>query len=143
MRILLFAFLLIPLLGNELVAAADAATSNEQRVRNYVEAYNRHDVDAMMTMVSDEIQWLNVAGDKLSVETRGKEQLRASLVSYFKSMPTAKSSLEWVQMTSSRVAAKEKAIWESKTGEKSQSSLSVYEFKGGLIARVYYYSAEK
>jgi len=48
-----------------------------------------------------------------------------------------------VQMTKLRVAALEKASWQGKSGPNSQSSLSVYEFRNGLIARVYYYLAEK
>ena len=57
--------------------------------------------------------------------------------------PSAKSELKWVQVTPDRVATLEIATWESKSGEKSQVSLAVYEFRDNLIARVYYYPAEK
>jgi len=117
--------------------------SNEQRVRDYVAAYNERKLDVMMAMVSDDVQWLDIAGDKITVETQGKTKLRESLTSYWKSVPTSKSELEWIQSTGSRVAAKEKAIWQAKSGEKSQSSLSVYEFQNGLIARVHYFPVEK
>ena len=123
--------------------AAEGHKSNEQRVRDYVVAYNEKDVDAMLNMVSDDVQWLNVTGDKVSVEAQGKLRLRESLTAYFKSTPSAKSDLEWVQATASRVAAMERASWQGKSGPRSQASLSVYEFRGGLISRVYYYPAEK
>ena len=123
--------------------AADTPKSNEQRVRDYVSAYNKRDIETMLSMVSDDIQWLNVAGDKITVETQGKAKLRESLVANFKSTPSAKSELEWVQTTASRVAALERAAWQSKSGPKSQASLSIYEFRAGLISRVYYYPAEK
>src|SRR6185369_6009688 len=118
--------------------SADPPKSNEQRVRDYVAAFNQRNLDTMLSMASDDIQWLTVVGDKITVETQGKAKLRESMTAYFKSTPTAKSELQWVQATASRVAALERASWQGKTGPKSQSSLSVYEFRDGLISRVYY-----
>ena len=123
--------------------AADSQKSHDQRVRDYVAAYNERSIDTMLSMVRDDIQWLSVAGDKITVETQGKPKLREGLAAYFKSTPSAKSDLEWIQATASRVAARERATWQGKSGPKSQASLSVYEFRGGLISRVYYYPAEK
>jgi hypothetical protein len=123
--------------------AAETPKSNEQRVRDYVSAFNKREIDTMLSMVSDDIQWLNVAGDKITVETQGKEKLRESSATYFKSTPSAKSELEWVRVTAARVAALERAAWQGKSGPKSQASLSIYEFRGGLISRVYYYPVEK
>ena len=134
---------LILLMATAKSIAAEAQPSNEQRVRDYVAAYSKRDVDTMMGMVTDDVQWLSVVGDKITVETQGKAKLRESMTAYFKSNPTAKSQLEWAQATASRVAALERASWEGKAGAKSQSSLSVYEFRGGLISRVYYYPVEK
>ncbi len=123
--------------------AAQTQKSSEEHVRDYVAAFNKHDVETMLAMVSDDIEWLSVAGEKVTVETQGKTKLRESLVGYFKSTPGVKSELEWVQVTASRVAALERASWQGKTGPKSQASLSVYELRDGLIARVYYFPAEK
>jgi len=137
--------LLLAVINMSLAAsfAVDKQKSNEQIVRDYVAAFNSRDVDAMLSMVTEDIQWLTVAGDKLAIETDGKLKLRQSMAAYFKSNPSAKSELVWVQMTKLRVAALEKASWQGKSGPNSQSSLSVYEFRNGLIARVYYYPAEK
>ncbi len=134
---------LLFLMGAPGIAAAETPTTNEQRVRAYVSAFNQREIDTMMSMVSDDIQWLSVAGDTIAVETEGKPRLRESMASYFKSMPSAKSELEWVQATASRVAALERASWEGKSGPRSQSSLCVYEFRDSLISRVYYYPVEK
>jgi hypothetical protein len=123
--------------------AAEAQNTNEQRVRDYVSAFNKRAIDTMLSMVSDDIQWLSVEADKITVETQGKARLRESMTAYFKSTPTAQSELEWVQVTASRVAAMERARWQSSAGPKSQAGLAVYEFRDGLITRVYYYPAEK
>ena len=123
--------------------AGETPNENEQRVRDYVSAFNNREIDTMLSMVSEDIQWLSVAGDKITVETEGKAALRESMAAYFKSTPTAKSELEWVQATESRVATLERASWQGKSGPKSQAGLAVYEFRDGLITRVYYYPAEK
>lgn len=89
--------------------AAETPKSNEKSVRDYVSAFNKREIDTMLSMVSDDIQWLNVAGDKITVETQGKAKLRENLAAYFKSRPSARSELEWVRETASRVAALERA----------------------------------
>lgn len=142
-RIGLLLLSLVLLMASPATFADDTAMQNEQRVRDYVSAFNQRDLDTMLSMVSDDIQWLNVAGDKITIETSGKAKLRESMTAYFKSNPSAKSQLEWVQATASRVAAQERATWQGKSGQKSQASLSVYEFRAGLISRVYYFPAEK
>ena len=126
-----------------ILAETETPEANEQRVRDYVAAFNRHDLDTMLSMVTEEIQWLSAAGDKITVETQGKAKLRESMEAYFKSTPSVKSELEWVKATASRVAALERAAWQGKSGPRSQASLSVYEFDGKLISRVYYFPAEK
>ena len=141
-KILLILVALLQIMPSPKSLAADTPKSNEQRVRDYVAAFNEQNIDSMLSMATDDIQWLMVVGDKITVETQGKAQLRASMTAYFKSTK-AKSQLEWVQTTASRVAALERASWQGKSGPKSQASLSVYEFRGDLISRVYYYPAEK
>lgn len=123
--------------------ADEVPTSIEQRVRDYVSAFNERKIDTMLGMVTDSIQWLSVMGDEMAVETQGKQKLRESLEAYFKSTPSAKSELGWVQVTASRAAALENASWVSKSGPKTQGSLCVYEFEDGLISRVYYFPLEK
>jgi hypothetical protein len=122
---------------------ADEPSANAQRVQAFVAAYNNRDLDAMLALATDDIQWLSVAGDKIAVETNGKARLRESMTKFFKSPASTKSELEWIEASASRVAALERASWQSKSGPRSQKSLSIYEFKDNLINRVYYYPTEK
>jgi hypothetical protein len=129
-----------------LVASEHQVTSSveqERRVRAFVAAFNARDIDAMLALADDNIQWLSVNGPKVTIETEGKLALGQSMGRYFKSCPSCKSSLEWVQIAGSRVTAMERATWSSKSGAKSQSGLSVYEFNGDKILRVYYFPAER
>jgi hypothetical protein len=121
---------------------AYSGVQQEQQVRDFVEAFNARKIDAMLELVDDNVQWLHVSGTTVSVEVEGKAALRLSMGRYFKSCPSCKSALEWVQRAGSRVMAMERASWTSKGVAKSQSSLSIYEFSGNKISRVYYFPAE-
>lgn len=122
---------------------AFTTVEHEKRVRDLVDAFNARKLDAMLDLVHEDIQWLHVNGTKISVEVEGREALRESMRRYFSSCGSCKSSLEWVQTAGSRVTALERAGWTSKDGvAKSQTSLSVYEFSGDKILRVYYFPAE-
>ena len=116
---------------------------HEKHVRDFVAAFNARDLNKMLELADDNIQWLNVNGVKISIETEGKAALKASMEKYFNECSTCKSTLEWVQSAGSRVSAREIAHWTSKSGPKEQSSLSVYEFQGDKIIRVYYFPAER
>ncbi len=112
-------------------------------VRAFVAAFNAQSIDDMLKLTSDDIEWLSVDGAKISIETAGKEALRSSMLGYFKRCPTCRSEIQISGSTAVRVAAIETASWQGKNGTQRQSSLSVYQFEGGLIRRVYYYPVEK
>jgi|SRR5690554_2479272 len=138
-RSVLFVLCLWPL------AFAQAAdnSNHEQRVHDYIAAFNARDVDAMMSIVTDDVQWLTVSGTTVVTETNSKAQLRQGMASYFNSCTTCKSSLEHVFSTEGRVSALEVARYETANGPQAQRSVSVYEFSGNLIKRVYYFAAEQ
>jgi hypothetical protein len=136
---------LITTLGVTASAAARPVNSGvdpEKQVREFIDAFNARDIDVMLALADENIQWLMVEGAKVSIETEGKAALRASMTRYFRSCASCKSSLEWTQRAGSRVTAMERASWTGNSGLKSQKSLSVYEFRGDKILRVYYFSAE-
>jgi len=77
-------------------ATAPAASDAETVVRTFLAAYNRHDVPAMLELLDTGFVWLNLAGDSVQVETRGLDALKRALESYFRSLPTARSTLETI-----------------------------------------------
>lgn len=124
-------------------AAVPLPDSREGIVRRYVAAFNAHDVEAMLSMVTDNVQWLSVNGDMITIETNNKEELHESMVSYFHSDTVCKTHLTHVFSTGTRVSALEVASAGTADGIQEQQSLSVYEFNGLLIERVYYFPVEK
>lgn len=114
-----------------------------QLVQKFLKAFNQQQTKQMLEMADDEIQWISVSGETISVETKGIASLEKSMNSYFASCPSCRSTLEWIQATDERVITLERAEWTSNSGVKSQKSLAVYEFRKGKILRVYYFPAEK
>lgn len=121
----------------------NAKSDREKQVRAFVAAFNSHDIERMLAVAEDDVQWLNVNESKVSASASGKKDLRQSMERYFSGCPSCKSSLEWVKETGERVVAFELASWKDKNGKpKSLRSLSVYEFRNSKIFRVYYFPDE-
>jgi len=112
-------------------------------VQAYVGAYNAHDIDAVLRLIHPDFVWLNLDGDEIKVEARGKEAIRTMLTSYFKGLPSARSEIESISTLGPWVSVRERAHWTGKNGPKSQAALSVYEVRDGLLRRVWYYPSVK
>jgi hypothetical protein len=122
---------------------ANESASHMASVEGLIAAFNAHDSDAMAEFLTDDVVWLSVANGNVAVEANGKSDLIASMDAYFESCPTCRSEISESISTPARTSAIEIASWEGKSGPQSQRSLSIYEFSGDLIHRVYYFPAEK
>jgi hypothetical protein len=125
-----------------LAASLACAQSPGDVVERYMAAYNDHDVAAMLELAHAEIQWLSIDGDELRVETEGREALGEAMRSYFESVPSTRSVIEVMMVSGSRVSVRERAEWETSSGTRSQTALSVYEVADGLIRRVWYFPSD-
>jgi hypothetical protein len=140
---------LIHILATYLLLASFSAfpqapgVGHAQTVRSFIAAFNAHDSSAMSKFVADDVQWLSVSGDSISIETNGKAALVSAMNDYFKSCPTCQSKVTELIASRERVSAVEVATWHGKDGPKMQSGIAVYEFSGGLIRRVYYFPVER
>ena len=122
----------------ELPPSATAGDA-ESVVKAFVAAHNRHDVTAMLELVDTGFVWLNLVGDSVQVETRGRDALKGGMESYFRSFPTARSAIEAISSLGPWVSVRERAHWRTEAGDRSQAAMSVYEVRGGLVRRVWYY----
>ncbi len=127
-----------------IAAMAQESIADYQKgiVEDYIAAFNQHDLDAMMEMVADNVQWLTIDGDNIIKEANSKEELRGIMVKYFEDCVGCRSSLAHIYATGQRVMALEVASFPTGHGTLSQQSASVYEFVGPRIRRVYYFPVE-
>jgi len=111
-------------------------------VSTYVAAYNDHDIERMLGMVTDDIRWMSVEKNNVAVITEGKLALASALADYFTGLPSASSRIRYIQANGTFVSVIEEAIWASRGETRSQCALAVYEFDASLITNVWYYSGE-
>ncbi len=125
--------------GEPAAAPADAFAVIEAQLQ----AFNAHDVDAMVANLAEDFAWFAVDPDMTRVELRGREEFRRSMVPYFATVPGARAEIEERVSVGRFAAVRERAFWMAGGGEVSQASLAVYEIGDGLIRRVWYYPVEQ
>jgi hypothetical protein len=108
-------------------------------VHAYVDAFNAHDLDGMLSFIASDVVWLSITGDSVSVGARGVADLRGQMSDYFRRLPSARSELEERTVVGPWVSARERAHWAGAAGPRSQAALAVYEVRAGLIQRVWYF----
>ncbi|MCR9279437.1 MAG: nuclear transport factor 2 family protein [Pseudomonadaceae bacterium] len=111
-------------------------------VQSYLRAFNAQDAQAMAAMVADDVKWLSINKESVSVELEGKDALVPAMQSYFDSCPTCRSAIGRLVWTDNLVSVIETASWEVNGETRTQRSLAVYEFDGKLIQAVYYFPEE-
>lgn len=111
--------------------------------RKLLDAFNRHDPDAMALLVSGDFELYYF--DKKGVPglaVSGPEQLVAEMTSYFADRPSVRSRIVGEVDGPSFVSFREQIV-NSLGEEPGPSSLAVYEVRDSLIRRVWYYPAEE
>ena len=123
-------------------AAADPAAA-EALIRRYVDAFNRHDVDATVGCVDTAFRWYNIAADSMQLTMRGRETQRPGLARYFKAFPDVHSDISGLAVNGPWVMVREQVRWTGAKGRAENVAFAVYEVRAGLIRRVYYFPAER
>ena len=112
--------------------------------KQFVAAYNAHDIPAMMALVHDDIKYMFISGDQVYTETNGKAHLSRYLVPFFENKPNALSRIKNSQTSGDFIQLLEEAVSVDDQGnERSQCSFSMYQLKQGLIINVWYFDAHK
>ena len=119
-------------------------TSEAVVLRAYLDAYNRHEPDAVTALLSPKVKWYSLDADKLVTDGDGRDALRTWLTGYFKSLPDVRSDFLGIEQIGAFLSVRERASWTAKDGtSRSQQSHSVYEIRDGLIERVWYFPSTR
>lgn len=120
------------------------ATPEAAVMRGYLDAFNRHDADAVADFCVENLQWFSIADGKVGTEAESREQLRTWLVGYFKSFPTVHSEFLSLDQSGPFLTVRERASWDNKDGKRvAQQSVAVYEVRDGRILRAWYFPAAR
>lgn len=125
-------------------ASLTANADGESRVdivRQFVKHYNSADAEGMLSICTQDVQWLSIIDNEISVETDNRQALREALEAHFSRLIPARSELLETVEAGSKVITVEKAFTQTDAGEKSQCSVAVYDFQGNEISHVWYFDS--
>jgi hypothetical protein len=126
-------------------ATKPAASSIEaSTLRSYLDAFNRHDADAVTALLAPNVKWFSVDSDKLTPEAESRDAIRTFLAGYFKRQPDVRAEFLSLEQTGTLIAAREQVTWTSPDRKVvRQQSHAVFEIRQGLIHRVWYFPAAR
>ena len=130
-------------LGIALFAQGVLASGNKETVENFVEAFNRQDIDAMLEFTTDDLRWMSIVNGQLSIETSNQDELREAMASYFASTPSARAEIRSMTESGPFVHTVEEALWSSHGAKKNQCGMAVYEILEGNIQNVWYFQVHE
>ena len=121
--------------------SASTLASPADIVRAYMVAYNAHDVEAMLALVSEDLTWFTIEQDDVRTEIEGTYYLELGMTAYFQAIPDSRSEIRALSVSGAFVSVVEQAFWQSEGETGTQCALAVYEIEEELIRRVWYYAA--
>lgn len=105
----------------------------------YVDAFNRHDPEAMAASCQAELEvWYVDEAGVSGLGTSGPDALAAELRGYFEAYPDVRSVPEQVQFLDGFLWFRERVSW----ADRSQASRAVYQVQGGKLLRAWYLPLE-
>lgn len=110
-----------------------------EALSRFYEAFNSHDVEAMLELSHEDIRMYSVSGPRISTDIDGKEELRTWLSNYFEEYPEVRSEISGVGRHSNYTSLVETATWGDPDDPVSQSSTVVYEASDSLVVAAWYY----
>ena len=142
-RILLATLLASGCIVHDAPRAPAMAETLPPAVGRLLDAFNRHDVEAMLRETHPDIEWFLVEGNAMSMEARGRHAFGESMSSYFASTPGVRSTPHGTVTNGRFVSVRERVHWTKKDGsEGTGASIAVYELEGGLVRRAWYFATE-
>ena len=109
-----------------------------------LEAFNRQDAEGMGRRVTEDVEVIYIDDNgRAETGTRSRTELVEQMRGYFEHFPDARSEAENILEVGRFLGVSESVSWTRDGKAWSQRSLSVYEIRDGLIARVWYFPAQR
>lgn len=109
----------------------------ERIIQVMVDAYEARDLDAMMAVFDEEIEWMSVEGRKIQLVATGRPALRGMMAENLAQFPDASWQVESMQRSGRFVTTTEYASWDG--GASSLRNAVVYEIVDAQVRRIWFY----
>ncbi|MDZ7772655.1 MAG: nuclear transport factor 2 family protein [Balneolaceae bacterium] len=119
--------------------SSEPAPEPPETLTRFYEAFNSHDVEAMLELAHEDIRMYSVSGPRISTDIDGKDELRTWLTNYFAEYPEVRSEISGFGRHSNYTSLVETATWGDPDDPVSQSSTVVYEVSDSLVVAAWYY----
>ena len=117
----------------------DSTKSTIAAVNTFNEAFNRHDVDAVMAAMTDDCVFENTAPPS-GARHEGQAAVRAAWEDFFSSTPTAHFDTEDVIATGDRCVVQWRFSWKNADGsDSSVRGVDVMRVRDGRVAEKFSY----
>ena len=127
-----------------IISVAEAAQSEaELKVMAFVTAFNEQDVDAMLSLATENVVWMSVTGESIAVEAKGSGNLKAAMQDYFTGHPGSYSKIKQIQSSGTWVTTLEHAGRKIDGEFKGRCAYAMYQLNDGMIESVWYFSSHK
>lgn len=119
-------------------------TIEASTLQSYLDAFNRHDPEAVTALLATNVKWFSVESEKLAPEAESRDAVRTWLTSYFKAQPDVRAEYLSLEQTGIIVAVRERVTWTAPNKKiVQQQSHALFEIRQGLIHRVWYFPAAR
>jgi ketosteroid isomerase-like protein len=112
------------------MSAAPAATDTQTVIDRFNDAFNRHDVDAVMALMTDDVLFENTSPPPDGERYEGQEAVRAFWEQFFAGSPHAHSTAEDTAVMGDRAAVRWRYDW----GSGHIRGIDLFRVRDGKVA---------
>jgi hypothetical protein len=116
--------------------------SNRETLARQTEAFNRKDADALGALLTDDYSWYRVGPAGPELASQGRAETVERMRGFFAAMPYASSRVEGVMAVGNLIVAIEKDSFIHDGRSVEKTTLGVYEYREGKLARAWAFPAE-
>jgi len=117
-----------------MTTAQDAIAATLEVIDRFNEAFNRHDVDAVMALMTDDVIFDNTSPSPDGEVYQGQTAVRAFWERFFTSTPSAHFEAEDVFAGGDRATVRWRYTWKTDSGEGHVRGVDVFRVRDGKVA---------
>lgn len=104
-------------------------------IRQFNEAFNRHDIQAIMTMMTEDCVFENTYPSPDGTRLEGQEAVRTAFAQFFQSSPQAKFKTEEIFASGDRCVVRWLYSWTDTTGQQGHvRGVDVFRVRNNKVA---------